>query len=164
MSEYSLGLHFLFGMLSTAGFCFLFHVPKKHFLFAAISGGFGWLTFQYMLLHDSGNITSCFLGACVVAVVAEIFSRAGREATTLFVIPGILPLVPGAGMYNTMLLFLEKDLNAAAATGSETIMMAGSIAIALLVIASITRLINAIILNIIAFIKSKRKQPVEEIK
>lgn len=158
MNEYSLLAHFLFGLLSTGGFCLLFHIPKKQIFFSAVNGALGWTAFQYLMLTGNSKVLSCFMGALVVAVVAEFFSRAGREATTLFIIPGIVPLVPGAGMYNTMLCIMENDLQKAASTGIEALAMAGCIALALLVSASITRLLNSIALTIIGVIKKWSRQ------
>ncbi len=134
-------LYFLYAFLSTAGFCLLFHVPKKHIFFASFAGALGSAVYKGSLLLDNSNILSCFLGACMVAISAEVFSRAGKEAATLFIIPGIIPLVPGSGMYYTMLYFLQNDLSKAGAVGAETLIMAGSIAFALLIVASANRLL-----------------------
>ncbi|WP_027400463.1 threonine/serine exporter family protein [Anaerovorax odorimutans] len=153
MTSYPLYAHFIFAFFSTLGFCFLFHVPKKHLISSAFIGGCGWTLFKYLVMNGESNVISCFLGSCLVALLAEIFSRAGKDATTLFIIPGILPLVPGAGMYNTMQYVLENDLEGAAAVGSETLFMAGSIALALLIIASLTRITVAIKRQLQQYIK-----------
>ena len=89
-------------------------------------------------------VIACFIGACVVALLSEIFCRIFKEASTVFIIPGILPLVPGAGMYNTMLSLLNQDFAATAEIGTQTILMAGSIAVAILIISSFIRAISFI--------------------
>lgn len=131
---------FLFAFCSTVGFSILFHVPKKHIFSAGLVGALGWLTYTYFTITGSGNITACFVGSFVVALISELFSRIFKDAATIFIIPGILPLVPGAGMYYTMLAILEGDVDKTAAVATETLMMAGSIAVALLVVASILKL------------------------
>jgi uncharacterized membrane protein YjjB (DUF3815 family) len=133
---------FLFAFCSTVGFSILFHVPKKHIASAGLVGGLGWLTYTYFILSGSGSILACFAGSCIVAVISDFFSRSFKEAATIFIIPGILPLVPGAGMYYTMLAILEGNVQKTASTGTETILMAGSIAVALLVVASVTKLLS----------------------
>ena len=136
-------LQFIYAFAATAGFCFIFNVPRRHMIAASLVGAFGWLLFQYLLMTGSSNVTACFLGSCLVALLSDIFSRVFKDASTLFIIPGILPLVPGAGMYNTMLAFLEHNVDRTAAVGTETLMMAGSIAVALLVVASLIRILVA---------------------
>ena len=144
MMDYPLYIHFIFSLLGTFGFCILFHVPPRHMAPASIGGAIGWITFVYLSSNGSSSIAACFLGACVVSTLAEVFSRAGKEATTLFIIPGIIPLVPGAPLYYTMRSLLDNDFESAARLGTEALFMAGSIAIALLLVASLTRILMVI--------------------
>lgn len=133
-------LPFLFAFCSTIGFCILFHVPRKHIISASFVGACGWVTYTYFINSGSGSVLACFAGSFIVALLSDIFSRCFKDAATLFIIPGILPLVPGANMYYTMLAILEGDTQKTAAIGTETILMAGAIAVALLVVASIVKL------------------------
>lgn len=147
-------LSFVFAFFSTLGFCILFHVPVRHMLPASFGGGCGWLTFTYLTTTGTDKILACFVGACLVAILSDIFSRTFKDASTIFIIPGILPLVPGAGMYYTMLAILDGDFEKLATVGTETILMAGSIAVGLLVIASVARMITSIFKNISALRQS----------
>lgn len=132
---------FLFAFCSTLGFCILFHVPIRHILAASFVGSCGWVAYTYLTSTDSGKILACFVGACVVAIISDGFSRAFKEAATIFIIPGILPLVPGAGMYYTMLAILDGNIEEMAAVGTETLLMAGAISVGLLVVASLIKMI-----------------------
>lgn len=144
---------FLFAFCSTVGFCILFHVPKKHILSASFVGACGWLTYSYFIESGAGNIAACFAGSCVVALFSELFSRAFKDAATIFIIPGILPLVPGANMYYTMLAILEGNSQETAAIGTETLLMAGAIAVALLAVASVIKLISQIGRNLLTWLR-----------
>ncbi len=144
---------FLFAFCSTVGFCILFHVPKKHILSASFVGGCGWLAYTYFVISGSSNILACFVGSCVVALLSDLFSRAFKDAATIFIIPGILPLVPGANMYYTMLAILDGDIQKTASVGTETILMAGAIAVALLVVASVIKLLALMVRKILTLIK-----------
>lgn len=144
---------FLFAFCSTVGFSILFHVPKKHIATAGFVGALGWLTYTYFTIAGNGNIMACFVGSLVVALVSELFSRIFKDAATIFIIPGILPLVPGAGMYYTMLAILESDVDKTAAVGTETLLMAGSIAVALLIVASILKLFALIARKLLTDLK-----------
>lgn len=142
--NYPLYYHFIAAFLGTLGFCILFHVPVRHMFFASLGGAIGWLTYIYLINSGTSPVAACFLGACLVSLLAEIFSRAGKEATTLFIIPGIIPLVPGAGLYYTMTSLLNNDFDTAAKLGTQALFMAGSIAISLLLVASLTRFVRAV--------------------
>jgi len=144
---------FLFAFCSTVGFSILFHVPKRHIVTAGLVGALGWLSYTYIITSGSGSVLACFAGSCVVAVVSDLFSRIFKEAATIFIIPGILPLVPGANMYYTMLAIIEGDIQKTAVVGTETIMMAGSIAVALLVVASVAKLVALAGRKLLTYVK-----------
>jgi uncharacterized membrane protein YjjP (DUF1212 family) len=139
--RYPLYAFFVFAFFTTLGFCFQFHVPRKHWATASFAGACGfWLYECGLLILGYSAPFSGFLGAGLVALLAEICSRAGKDAATLFIIPGIIPLVPGTGMYATMLYLLQNDFANAAETGVRTLLVAGCIAVGLITVASLTRM------------------------
>ena len=132
---------FVFALFATFGFCILFHVPLRCMLPAAAIGGMGWFAYQLLMELGLGITASAFLAACLVALLADICSRLIKEAATVFVIPGILPLVPGSGIYYTMFHFIRGNMDKAGAWGARTLMIAGAIALGLLVVASVIRIV-----------------------
>ncbi|MDR2296652.1 MAG: threonine/serine exporter family protein [Clostridiales Family XIII bacterium] len=139
--RYPLYAFFVLAFFTTLGFCFQFHVPVKHWIAASFAGACGFWLYQYGTLLLGYSIPFAgFLGAGLVALLAELCSRAGKDATTLFIIPGIIPLVPGTGMYATMLHLLQNSFASAAETGIRTLLVAGCIAIGLISVASLTRM------------------------
>ena len=141
MSSAEMIIPLLIGFAPTVGFCLLFHVPFRHIIPVALVGGSGWALYTFCISQDTGKVIGCFLAACLVGLLGDICSRTLKEASTIFTIPGIMPLVPGSGMYYTMLALINGDYTSAAAQGSETLFMAGAIALALLVIGSIIKII-----------------------
>ncbi|MCB6994175.1 threonine/serine exporter family protein [bacterium 210820-DFI.6.37] len=135
---------FLFSLMATLGFCIIFHVPTRHMPAAAGIGAIGWVIYQLCVFYDMSIVMSCFLASCAVGLLSDVASRALKDASTIFIIPGILCLVPGSGMYNTMAALVEGDLKAAASTGSSTLMMAGAIALGLLTVGAVLRIILSI--------------------
>lgn len=133
-------LQFVFGFVSTVGFAILFHVPKRNIIMSSLVGGIGWVVFAYCRNDYGSALLGCFLGACMVGLLADIFSRVYKETATVYIIPGIIPLVPGAGMYYTTLYLINGELERAATTGTETLLMAGSISVGLLVVGSFFRM------------------------
>lgn len=144
---------FLFAFSSTVGFSILFHVPKKHIASAGLVGALGWLTYTYFIDSGSGSVMACFAGSCIVAVISDLFSRIFKDAATIFIIPGILPMVPGANMYYTMLAILEGNVEKTASIGAETMLMAGAIAVALLVVASVIKLLSLVGRKLLTYVK-----------
>ena len=140
----NLFIEFLFAFLGTLGFALIFNVPLRHIPIASLIGGAGWVVYHIAVSMGSGVAIACFLGACTVGLTSDIASRLLKEAATIFVIPGVLPLVPGAGTYYTMLAIIQGNLDQAAAKGIETLAMAGAIALGLLLMGTIIQIIRGI--------------------
>lgn len=160
---------FLFAFFATFGFSILFHVPKKLLFWASVVGGLGYFIYDYCISFGHGKVIACFIGSYLIGLLGDILARLFRETATVFVIPGIIPLVPGAGMYYTMLATVNGDLSLAARTGTETILVAGAIAVALLVEGSITNMfvlffkrLGAKKLKIIEVIETAEKEETPE--
>ncbi|MDR3225313.1 MAG: threonine/serine exporter family protein [Clostridiales Family XIII bacterium] len=146
--EFPLPLFFLFGFLLTLGFCLQFNAPKKQMALASVIGGVGMFALMGGPALGYGSLLTSFFGTCLVAILAEIASRAGRDATTVFIIPGIIPFVPGLGLYESMSAILTNDITSGMAKGASTLLAAGSIAIALIIVATGARLTLALIKRI----------------
>ena len=139
----NLFVEFLFAFLGTLGFTLIFNVPLRHIPVASFVGGAGWVIYQIAVAMGSGVAIACFFGACTVGLTSDIASKVCKEAATIFVIPGVLPLVPGAGTYYTMLAIVQGNLDQAAAKGIETLAMAGAIALGLLVMGTVIQIFRA---------------------
>ena len=140
----SLLLAFVFALFATLGFCIIFHVPARHIPVAAAIGGLGWTFYQFCLFFETSTVIACFFASCFVGLLSDLAARLLKDAATVFIIPGILCLVPGSGMYNTMAELVNGNLDAAASTGSQTLAMAGAIALGLLAVGAVTKIIVSI--------------------
>jgi uncharacterized membrane protein YjjP (DUF1212 family) len=153
LTAFPLPLGFVFAALGTIGISIFINIPRRLLLLASLPAACSWVTLQLLMFNGSPHVLAVFAAACVVALIAEVFTHITREAAPLFIIPAIFPLVPGLGLYNTMLDLMQGDLIAAAATGSEAIFVAGGIALALLVVISLTRIVRVIFAQVRGLIK-----------
>ncbi len=115
-------------------------VPKKFLGYAGLVGAVGWLV--YLLLGAAGcsTVTSMFLAALAVAMISHSFARLMRTPVTVFLIAGILPLVPGVGMYRIVYNLITGNNSMAAYYFSETMQIAGMIALAIFIMDTIFRI------------------------
>jgi uncharacterized membrane protein YjjB (DUF3815 family) len=75
------------------------------------------------------------------ALLSEIMARLLKAPATVFLIPSILPFVPGAGLYDTMNYFVRGDIAQARIYGGQALLMVFGIAVGLSVVASIFQII-----------------------
>jgi len=133
---------FLIALVATLGYSIVFNVPKKYLHLSAIGGALGWLGYTALGSNVNSPVTSAFIASTIVAIYGELLSVRVKDLVTLFIIPGIIPLVPGSGMYYTMVAILEQEFQRAAVLGSETLFIAAAIASALIMVSSISRAIR----------------------
>ena len=79
------------------------------------------------------------IASAVVSLFSEILARKLKYPAINFIIPGILPLVPGLGLYNTMYSLVQKDYALAVSTGTDSLFKSTGIAIGILIITSFTK-------------------------
>lgn len=129
--------------LATIFIAILFQVRKENIFFAAIGGGLACLVDEVCLFWGLSSYISIFLASMALALYCEIMARVRRTTTPTFLISGLFPLVPGAGMYYTMLSIVKHDLNEALSTGISTLSTAALMALGLLFISTLFRLITS---------------------
>lgn len=145
MTDMPIYFHFLFSFFATMGFSVFLNAPISSLIPAGITGGIGWSVYFYLMGVSSNSILSNFFAAAIVSMISEILARKLKQPAILFVIPGIIALVPGLGMYNTMLYLVQKDFELALSTGADVLFGGGAIALGVLVITSLARTISIVI-------------------
>ena len=131
---------FFAGMISCIGFAYLFNCPQKHIIHSAIAGGLGWLAYYYSIQLGWSIIAATLIGSAVLSFCCEICARRYKDAVSVFTVPAILPLVPGAGVYKTLLALIKVDYELAIMTGIDTLGCALSIAIGIVLVSSVFKI------------------------
>lgn len=115
-------------------------VPKKFLGYAGLVGAVGWLVYLLLAAAGASTVAGMFLAALVVAMISHIFARLKKTPVTLFLIAGILPLVPGVGMYRIVYNLITNNNTLAGYYFSETMQLAGMIALAIFIMDTIFRI------------------------
>jgi len=132
----------LYAAAATAGFAFLFGLGRKDATLAALGAAIGWAV--YILAGALSDTASGALFAASVAVGlwSEAVALLRRRPATVYMIAGVIPLVPGGGMYYTMLASNEGNSWKAVELGLQTFSAAFAIAIGMAVASAAARLLE----------------------
>lgn len=103
--------------VATIGFALLFGVPVRYYPYCGGIGGVGWLIFRLLIVAGESSATATFVAAMVVILLSRWFAVRGRCPVTIFLISGIIPLVPGTRIYWTAYYIVTDQLNLALETG-----------------------------------------------
>lgn len=127
-------LEALWAFLATVSFSIMFNTPKKQLLYCGIAGAFGWFFYSLCLNIGLSATFSNFWGTVFIAYFSRLFAIVRKKPMSVFLIPGIITLVPGAGIYRTVLNIIMSDNKMASFYGIETVKIASAIAFGIVVI------------------------------
>ena len=116
-------IQFLVSLAATLSFAVLFSAEKKQLFFCGLTGALGWIVYLICLQYHTDN---------AMTLVARILSAVRRTPVTVFLLTGIFPLVPGAGIYYTSYYFIMGDMSRFSQYGISTVKVAGSIVLGII--------------------------------
>jgi len=146
MSWVNLFLAGLWGAGAAAALSYCSNISRYDIVWGAIVGGVGWFVYSLLIPQNgSAGTESYFWGAMSVAILSEILAAAIKNPATVYLIPGLLPLVPGSGMFQTMRAAVSGDLDKTLPLAMSTLTAAGAIALAVALASSISRILSIII-------------------
>ena len=125
--------YLIFCFVATVSFAVVFNVPRSEFVTCGFIGTLGW-SVSFMFRENVSLFLGIFLAACCVTLLSRVFARLRQCPMTLYLVPGIIPLVPGGAIYNTMYAIITGEQASAAMIGINTLQTAGSICLGILTI------------------------------
>lgn len=142
MSDMSLVLHFIFAFFATIGFAIFLNSPNKTLLANGFIGAISWTIYAFITITIDNTIMSNFLAAITVSLLSEIAARKLKQPAIVFIIPGIILLVPGVGMYKTILFLIQSNYSDAIAKGADVLFAGVSISMGVLIVTSLFKSIR----------------------
>lgn len=125
-----LGWAAVLALLATVGFAVLFNVPRRALPLCALVGaaGYLWRHGLPLLAPHLPAEGAMFAGGVIISLLAEPCARALRVPSSIFVIPGFIPLVPGVVAFRTVLELVAQDYPAGTASLMQATLRVASLA------------------------------------
>ena len=99
-----------------------------------INGFLGWFVYMLVMMYNGQAVTATLLATVAVTAVARFLSYHREAPSILYHIPGVLPLVPGAAVYNTMQAAIKGNILSTYSNALTGFKLAGAIGIGSLLI------------------------------
>ena len=133
--------------LGTSGFSILFYIHPRRLTLATLGGIL--CTAVYLLALNlpgdrlmGGELLPNLLGALVGAGFSEICARLTKVPVPVYMVPCIIPLVPGRALYAAMFNFVAGNYAAAADAAMTTLVVSLGIAGGIVIASVISLLIR----------------------
>lgn len=116
---------------STAGIAIIFNVPRKTLFHCGFVGIIGWMIYYLLTEHGMDVVDASFFSSFVIAIVAHLYARRFKMPMIIFIVAGIIPLVPGGMAYNAMRNVVEDDYLQGLQYGLKAFLITGAIVMGL---------------------------------
>ncbi len=114
-------------MIATVAFAIIFTAPKKELIFCGISGAIGWTVYVMVMGLGGSSTFGNVLGTVALTLFSRILATTRKNPATVYLISGIFPLVPGAGIYYTAFYLITDNMTKFSEYGLLTLKTAGAI-------------------------------------
>ena len=128
---------FFLAGLGTLSFAILFACPRRCLPYCALVGAVGWLWYELLTLLGADAATASLLAVIPLTILTRVFAITQKTPVTVFLLTGIFPLVPGAGIYYTAYYFLQGEQELFASKGGETFKVALALALGIALVCSL---------------------------
>ena len=109
-------------LIGTASFAIIFGSPRRYCLQAGAVGMFGWLAYLLSVRYTPlGVVGATFIAATIIAILSRRCAIWFKCPSTVFLICGIFPLIPGAGVFWSSYFIVSGQMRASLTTGLTAI-------------------------------------------
>ena len=96
-------------IIAAVAFSILFSVRPKHLLIDAIGATATIIIYTFIEFRGLSLFAAAFVSTVVAAIYSEGCARIGRAPTIVFLVPCLLPTIPGGALYRSMYNLLQGN-------------------------------------------------------
>lgn len=120
-------------------FGIVYQCPWRAVLLAGVLAAVGWGVYAELGQVPHLTVLPDFAGALTVGALAEMAAVWRRQPVALFVVPAIIPFVPGYTAYQSMLTLIRGHFVAGLSLALSALVIAGSLAVGLALATAVVR-------------------------
>ncbi len=118
---------FVAAFIGTVAFGYLFGIPATYYGYCGLCGSIAWGVYTFPFWNS--DVVASFFATLVAAFLARLFAVWKRCPVTIFLISGLIPLVPGVGLYWTFYYLVTNQLEQMSSTGLVAVKSACTIVV-----------------------------------
>ena len=135
-------IQILAAFAGTFFFSSLYNLRGAKLLVAGLGGMCTWSVCLAVTAATENEYFAFLLAAMLSNLAAELLARWFKTPTTTFVVPMLIPLIPGGSLYDTMGAAVARDWMQFAQKGQDTIFLSLSLAAGIMAVSSVKRLLD----------------------
>ena len=128
----------LWAFCACIGFAMAFNI-RTGILICGAGAALGWFAYLVSLHMLGSDLLAAFVAAMVISLFSEIMARIRRCPVTGYLQVALLPLVPGAGIYDSMRYCVAGEMDLFLAKLVHTIGMAAALSVGAMLVSTLVR-------------------------
>lgn len=129
----------LWAFCACVGFGLVFNIHGRGILICGAGAALGWFAYLVGLDIIGNDLLAAFVAAMVISLFSEVMARVRRCPVTGYLQVALLPLVPGAGIYDSMRYCVAGEMNLFLAKLVHTIGMAAALSVGAMLVSALVR-------------------------
>ena len=134
----------LMGAIGSVGFAIVFNVRGRKLLLFFFGSALDWAVYLLAVHHGYNEFVGMLLATMTAALLSEVSARIIRAPVLILLVPMLVPLIPGRGLYNTMYALIQSDRMNFISSGISTVSCAAAICLGIICVTAITHMIFTI--------------------
>lgn len=134
----------LMGAISSVAFAVFFNVRGRKLLLFFVGSALDWAVYLLAVHNGYNEFVGMLLATMTAALLSEVFARIIRAPVLILLVPMLVPLIPGRGLYNTMDALIRGEQARFLSSGVSTVSCAAAICLGIICVTAITRMIFTI--------------------
>lgn len=118
--------------VSGIGFAFLYNIHGKNMLLASLCGTFAYAVFLVVGIFIDSSFVTYFIAGAFIGLYSEVAAYIFHTPVTVYLMPGIVPLVPGFTIFKTMEACFRGTLAEFGSGAVDTLKIATAIALGMI--------------------------------
>ncbi|MCI8402273.1 MAG: threonine/serine exporter family protein [Lachnospiraceae bacterium] len=135
--KWQIGIQIVSSFFGSLGYAMLFHIRGQRVWLGALGGMAVWIFYLITGLFTDSIYWGFTLASMAATCYGEWLARREKTPATLFLVPAVIPLIPGGSLYDTMYCAVGGDYAGFLNTGLHTLKLAAAISIGILVASSV---------------------------
>ena len=123
----------IMAMLGSVGFGILFNLRGRRLMLAGLGGMLSWIIYLIFYRIIGHEVASYGLATVLTTLYSQAMARVVKSPATLFLVPSVVPMLPGGYLYYSMLYAVSGDWDNFLAEGVLTLSTAAAIAVGMMV-------------------------------
>lgn len=124
----------LAAFVGTFAFAILFGAPRKQYVTAGVIGAIGWVIYLVLTRFCSTGATVSIIAATIIVCILSRFAAVRDKCpSTVYLLCGIFPLVPGAGIFWFTYYLVSSQFFLSASAGFTAVKAAIAIVLGIIV-------------------------------